>query len=116
MKDSTTDGKKVQYQIVRYASRITKSLSKPKRRFVSQMLFGMQASLEKNVPGANEVDTPNPPPLGCPIFYSNTKSHLPRFGPFSPFTKLHTFSRGCKFICSAYLRETICTRTVASAF
>ena len=44
MKHSTTDGKKVQHQIARYASKITKSLNKAKRKFISQMLFGMQAS------------------------------------------------------------------------
>ena len=44
MKQCTTDGKKVQHQIGRYASRITRALSKPKRKFIAQMLFGMQAS------------------------------------------------------------------------
>lgn len=44
MNNSTTDGKKVQHQIARYASKITKGFSKPKRKFISQMLFGMQAS------------------------------------------------------------------------
>lgn len=43
MKDSTTEGKKVQIQIQQFAKRVTKGLSKPKKRFVSQMLFGMQA-------------------------------------------------------------------------
>ena len=44
MKDSTTDGKRVQYQIQQFARRVTKGLSKPRKKFVSQMLFGMQAA------------------------------------------------------------------------
>jgi hypothetical protein len=44
MSYNTTEGKKVQHQIERYAKKITKGLSKAKRKFISQMLFGMQAS------------------------------------------------------------------------
>lgn len=44
MKDNTTTGKKVQGQIERFSSKITKGLSKPKKKFISQMLFGIQAS------------------------------------------------------------------------
>lgn len=43
MSDSTTEGKKVQIQIQQFARRMTKGLSKPKKRFVSQMMFGIQA-------------------------------------------------------------------------
>ena len=44
MKDNTTIGKKIQHQIKRFSSRITKDLTKPKKKFVSQMLFGIQAA------------------------------------------------------------------------
>ena len=44
MRDSTTEGKKVQYQIEAFAKRLTKGLSKPKKKFISQMLFGIQAA------------------------------------------------------------------------
>lgn len=40
----TADSQKLQHQIKRFSSRITKGLSKPKRRFLSQVLFGIQAS------------------------------------------------------------------------
>lgn len=43
MSDSTTEGKRVQIQIQQFARRMTKGLSKPKKRFVSQMMFGIQA-------------------------------------------------------------------------
>jgi len=44
MKDNTTTSKKVQHQIKRFSYRMTKSLSKPKKKFVSQVLYGIQAS------------------------------------------------------------------------
>ncbi len=44
MNNDTTIGKKVQHQIERFSFRISKGLSKPKKRFVAQMLFGIQAS------------------------------------------------------------------------
>jgi len=44
MRDDTLITKKVQVQIKKFSSRLTRGLSKPKRRFVSQVLFGMQAS------------------------------------------------------------------------
>jgi hypothetical protein len=44
MKDNTTTSKKIQHQIKRFSSQITKGLSKPKKKFISQMLFGIQAS------------------------------------------------------------------------
>lgn len=44
MNDSTTEGKKVQVQIQQFARKLTKGLSKPKKKFVSQMLFGIQAA------------------------------------------------------------------------
>lgn len=44
MRDDNSITKKVQVQIKKFSSRLTRDLSKPKRRFVSQVLFGMQAS------------------------------------------------------------------------
>ena len=44
MKDDNSISKKVQVQIKKFSSKITKGLSKPKKRFVSQILFGIQAS------------------------------------------------------------------------
>lgn len=44
MSYDTQDSQKLQHQIKRFTSRITKGLSKPKRRFLSQALFGIQAS------------------------------------------------------------------------
>lgn len=44
MKDNTTTGKKVQGQIKRFSSKMTEDLTKPKKKFISQMLFGIQAS------------------------------------------------------------------------
>lgn len=44
MNDNTTVSKKVQHQITRFSYRVTKGLTKPKKKFVSQVLFGIQAS------------------------------------------------------------------------
>ena len=44
MNNDITIGKKVQHQIERFSFRVSKGLSKPKKRFVAQMLFGIQAS------------------------------------------------------------------------
>jgi hypothetical protein len=44
MNNDTTIGRAVQYQIERFAFRISKRLSKPKKKFISQTLFGIQAS------------------------------------------------------------------------
>ena len=44
MNDNTTITKKVQHQIARFSSRVAKDLTKPKKKFVSQMLYGIQAS------------------------------------------------------------------------
>lgn len=44
MNNDTTIGKTVQHQIERFSFKISKGLSKPKKRFVAQMLFGIQAS------------------------------------------------------------------------
>ena len=44
MKDNTTTSKKVQHQIKRFSYRMTKGLSKPKKKFISQALYGIQAS------------------------------------------------------------------------
>ena len=44
MKYNSTIGIKVQGQIRRFSSRISKGLSKPKKRFIGQILFGIQAS------------------------------------------------------------------------
>ena len=44
MRNSTPEGKKVQYQIQAFAKKLTKGLSKPKKKFISQMLFGIQAA------------------------------------------------------------------------
>jgi len=44
MKDNTTISKKVQHQIARFSYRVTKGLTKPKRKFISQVLYGIQAS------------------------------------------------------------------------
>jgi len=43
MNDNTTVGKKVQAQIKRFSSKITKGLTKPKRKFIHQILYGIQA-------------------------------------------------------------------------
>lgn len=42
-------GWKIKSQISRYASRLSQGLSKPKRRFVAEMLFGIQASKDVKV-------------------------------------------------------------------
>jgi len=44
MKNNTITGKKIQQQIKRFSSKLTKDKSKSKKRFVSQVLFGMQAA------------------------------------------------------------------------
>jgi len=44
MNENTTISEKVKTEIERFTQRITQDLSRPKKRFVSQMLFGMQAS------------------------------------------------------------------------
>ena len=44
MNDNTTISKKVQHQIKRFSYRVTKGLTKPKKKFVSQVLYGIQAS------------------------------------------------------------------------
>lgn len=44
MKDNSTISEKVKREIERFTQRITQGLSKPKRRFISQMIFGIQAS------------------------------------------------------------------------
>jgi hypothetical protein len=44
MKDSTVTGKKIQEQIKRFAFKLTKTMSKPKKRFITQVLFGIQAA------------------------------------------------------------------------
>ena len=44
MKDNTTTSKKVQHQIKRFSYRITRDLTKPKKKFISQALYGIQAS------------------------------------------------------------------------
>ena len=44
MKDDTIIQRKIQHQIKRFPYRMTRTLSKPKKRFVSQVLYGMQAS------------------------------------------------------------------------
>ncbi len=44
MNNNTTIGKAVQHQIEKFSFRISKSFSKPKKKFISQILFGMQAS------------------------------------------------------------------------
>lgn len=44
MENSTITGKKIQQQIKRFSKKVSKGISKPKKRFVSQVLFGMQAS------------------------------------------------------------------------
>ena len=44
MKYNSTIGVKVQGQIRRFSSKVSKGLSKPKRKFVGQILFGIQAS------------------------------------------------------------------------
>lgn len=44
MKDNTTTSNKVQHQIKRFSYRMTRGLSKPKKKFISQALYGMQAS------------------------------------------------------------------------
>jgi len=44
MKDNTTISKKVQHQIKRFSYRMTRDLSRPKKKFISQALYGIQAS------------------------------------------------------------------------
>lgn len=44
MSYDTQDSQKLQHQIKRFAARITKDLSRPKKKFLSQVLFGIQAS------------------------------------------------------------------------
>jgi len=44
MDNDTIIGKAVQHQIKRFSFRIAKDLSRPKKKFVSQVLFGIQAS------------------------------------------------------------------------
>lgn len=44
MSYDTQDSQKLQHQIKRFAGRITKDLSKLKKKFLSQVLFGIQAS------------------------------------------------------------------------
>jgi len=44
MSDTTLTGKKIQHQIKRFASRMTKDMKKPDKKFIAQMLFGIQAS------------------------------------------------------------------------
>ncbi len=44
MDNNTSESQKVQHQIKRFSCRITKGLSKPKKKFLSQLLFGIQAS------------------------------------------------------------------------
>lgn len=44
MKEHTIIQEKVKSEIARFSQRITEDLSKPKKRFISQMLFGIQAS------------------------------------------------------------------------
>ena len=44
MKDNTTTSKKVQHQITRFSYRMTNGLTRPKKRFVSQILYGIQGS------------------------------------------------------------------------
>lgn len=44
MRDDTLITKKVQVQIKKFSSRLTRGLSKPKRRFVTQLIYGIQAS------------------------------------------------------------------------
>lgn len=44
MENNITDGKKVQQQILQYASRVTKGFKKTKKRFIAQAIFGIQAS------------------------------------------------------------------------
>ena len=44
MKNDTTTGRKIQHQIKRFSYKVTKGLTKPKKKFVSRMLFGIQAS------------------------------------------------------------------------
>lgn len=43
MRDDTTIGKKVQGQIKRFSSKVTKGLTKPKKKFIHQILYGIQA-------------------------------------------------------------------------
>jgi hypothetical protein len=44
MKDSNKTGRKIQEQIEKFASRISRSLDKPKQKFVRQVIYGVQAS------------------------------------------------------------------------
>ena len=44
MNNDSTIGKSVQHQIERFSFRISKGFSKPKKRFISQAVFGIQAS------------------------------------------------------------------------
>lgn len=44
MNNDTTIGKRVQHQIERFSHKVSKGLTKPKKRFVAQSLFGIQAS------------------------------------------------------------------------
>ncbi len=43
MQQNTTTSKKVQYQIKRFSSKITKGLTKPKKKFIHQILYDIQA-------------------------------------------------------------------------
>jgi len=44
MKYTTTISEKVKHEIQRFSKRLTKDLTKPKKKFIHQMLFGIQAS------------------------------------------------------------------------
>ena len=44
MEEDTRLAEKINRQLSEFTKRITKGLSKPKRKFVSQMLFGMQVA------------------------------------------------------------------------
>lgn len=44
MDNDTTIGRSVQHQIERFSYKVSKGLTKPKKRFVAQSLFGIQAS------------------------------------------------------------------------
>jgi hypothetical protein len=44
MENNITDSKKVQQQILQYASKVTKGFKKTKQRFIAQAIFGIQAS------------------------------------------------------------------------
>jgi len=44
MENDTTVNKKVQVQIKKFSTHLTKGLSKPKKKFISQVIYGIQAS------------------------------------------------------------------------